>query len=209
MITRPVRRWKILLSKYAALWLMVSLILLTLAAVSYAIAGLVFGYSGWDMPLLIGFQLTDGELDTSQVRLIPQWKYIWMSYGFGWFVSMVVATISLMLSVLVKSTPTGMGIMLAALISGGILSGLASSWEQAKYLFSVNLELHRLSGRNSAADRRHVADIFIVQPFDLGRFGLCDRVRGFYQAGYHGRLNEEDERWKTGISWSFVQRKTV
>lgn len=141
LITRPVRRWKILLSKYAALWLMVSLILLTVAAVSYAIAGLVFGYSGWDMPLLIGFQLTDGELDTSQVRLIPQWKYIWMSYGFGWFVSMVVATISLMLSVLVKSTPTGMGIMLAALISGGILSGLASSWEQAKYLFSVNLEL--------------------------------------------------------------------
>lgn len=34
-----------------------------------------------------------------------------------------------------------MGIMLAALISGAILSNMVSSWHSAKYLFMVNLRL--------------------------------------------------------------------
>ena len=46
-----------------------------------------------------------------------------------------------MLSVLIRSTAAGMGVMLAALISGSILSSMVSSWESAKYLFMVNLNL--------------------------------------------------------------------
>jgi ABC-2 type transport system permease protein len=34
-----------------------------------------------------------------------------------------------------------MGVMLAFLISGTIISNIASSWEAAKYLFMVNLRL--------------------------------------------------------------------
>lgn len=141
LLTRPVRRWKILLSKYAAVVLMVSLIVLTVAFLSYILSGFVFGYTGWTMPLLIGFEIVNGQLDTSGVYLIPQWLYILMAYGLGWFVSLCVATLSLMLSVLVKNTPTGMGIMLAALITGTILTEMASSWEAAKYIFSVNLDM--------------------------------------------------------------------
>ena len=44
-------------------------------------------------------------------------------------------------SVLIRSTAAGMGIMLAALVSGSILSAMVSSWESAKYLFMVNLNL--------------------------------------------------------------------
>lgn len=46
-----------------------------------------------------------------------------------------------MLSVLLRSTAAVMGIMLAALISGAILSNMVSSWTSAKYLFMVNLRL--------------------------------------------------------------------
>jgi ABC-2 type transport system permease protein len=44
-----------------------------------------------------------------------------------------------MVSVLVRSTAAGMGIMLATLIAGTILSEMASSWTSAKYLFMLNL----------------------------------------------------------------------
>ncbi|GAB7387501.1 ABC transporter permease subunit [Bacillaceae bacterium] len=141
LLTRPVRRWKILLSKYVTMLLFVSVIVLTVAVLSYLLSGIVFGYYGWDMPVLTGFIVENGQLNTEYAHLVPQWQYILMTYGLGWFVCVVVGTISFMLSVLVRNTPTGMGVMLAALIAGNILQGFASSWEEAKYIFSVNLEL--------------------------------------------------------------------
>lgn len=141
LLTRPVRRWKILLSKLLSMLLFVSLIVAATAAFSYVMSGVVFGYRGWNDPTLVGFQVANGNLVTEGVRLIPQWKYILMTGGLVWFVSMVVAAISVMLSVLIRSTAASMGVMLAALIAGNILTGMASSWEEAKYLFMVNLQL--------------------------------------------------------------------
>ncbi|MGG0756266.1 ABC transporter permease [Brevibacillus laterosporus] len=141
LLTRPVKRWKILTSKYITLLLFTSLTLLLSLVLAYAISGVVFGYGGWTMPVLTGFKATGEVLQTSQVFVLEQWKYILMQYGLGWFVCVVVGTISLMISVLVRSTAAGMGIMMAALISGAILTQMASTWEQAKYLFNVNLQL--------------------------------------------------------------------
>ncbi len=141
LLTRPVKRWKVLLSKYVAMGLLVSLLILLVGILSYVIAGVVFGYRGWNIPVLSGFVIENGSLNTRYVHLLPQWKYILMAYGLGWFVSLVVGTIAFMVSVLIRSTAAAMGVMLASLIAGGILSSFATSWTDAKYLYSVNLEL--------------------------------------------------------------------
>ncbi|MCW9133224.1 ABC transporter permease [Bacillus paramycoides] len=148
LLTRPIRRWKILLSKYVTMLFFISLILLLVGVFAYALSGLVFGYSGWNLPVLTGFVIDKETLNTNFVHLIPQWQYILMAYGLAWFVAIVVGTISFMVSVLIRNTPAGMGVMLAALIAGGILSSFATSWEGAKYIFSVNLSLtDYLSGK--------------------------------------------------------------
>jgi len=141
LLTRPVRRWQVLTSKYLTLLLFISLTVLTTLVLAYLMSGVVFGYSGWDMPVLTGFIIEGSELDTSQVFMVPQWQYLLMQYGLGWFVCVVVGTITFMVSVLVRSAAAGMGIMMAALISGTILTQMASSWETSKYLFVVNLQL--------------------------------------------------------------------
>jgi ABC-2 type transport system permease protein len=141
LLTRPVRRWEVLTSKLLTLLLFVSLTVMAALVMAYLISGIVFGYSGWDMPVLAGFRIVGSELDTSDVFMIPQWQYLFMQYGLGWFVSVIVGVIALMVSVLVRSAAAGMGIMMAALISGTILTQMASSWESAKYLFVVNLQL--------------------------------------------------------------------
>lgn len=141
LLVRPVKRWKVLLSKYIALLLSVSFIMLTTAVLSYVISGLVFGYGGFGMPLLTGFIPQGEDLNTENVHMIPQWKYILIELGLAAFVSVVVGTLTFMLSVLLRSTAAVMGIMLAALISGAILSNMVSSWHSAKYLFMVNLRL--------------------------------------------------------------------
>lgn len=141
LLTRPIKRWKILLSKYITLAFSVSILILAFGVLSYLISGLVFGFSGWSAPVLTGFSVEGGELSTANVHLIPQWQYLWMLMGLAWFVSLTVGTLSFMLSTIMKSTAAGMGVMLACLIAGAILSGMVASWESAKYLFMVNLTL--------------------------------------------------------------------
>lgn len=141
LLTRPVERWKVLLSKYAALVFSASIIVILTAALSYIISGVVFGYHGWSAPVITGFSSAGGNVDISGVRLISQWQFLLMEMGLVWLVAVVVGTLSFMLSVLIRSTAAGMGVMLAALIAGMILSNMVASWESAKYFFMVNLKL--------------------------------------------------------------------
>lgn len=141
LLTRPVRRWRILFAKLVALVLYVSLTIATIVVLTYLISGLVFGYRGWGAPLFVGFVPSGEDVDLSAVHMVPQGVYLLMQAGFVWFSSLVVAVISLMVSVLVRSTAASLVTMMAAVISGNILANMASSWTSAKYLFNVNLEL--------------------------------------------------------------------
>ncbi|WP_274364673.1 ABC transporter permease [Paenibacillus thermotolerans] len=140
LLTRPVRRWKVLAGKYVAMTFYVSFIVMATFALSYLISGAFLGYSGWRSPVLTGFAVVGSTVDATHVRIVEQWQFLWMVLGLAWFSCMVVACLSLMVSVLVRSTAAGMGIMLAVLISGTILSNMAGSWEAAKYFFMVNLD---------------------------------------------------------------------
>ncbi|WP_027084867.1 ABC transporter permease [Cohnella panacarvi] len=141
LLTRPVRRWRILLSKLLTLSLYVSLIIVTTIALCYLISGVIFGYSGWDAPVFVGFQVNGAEVDTANVHAVTQGVYLLMQAGLVWFAAMVVAIIGLMVSVLVRSTAASFVTMMATIIAGTILSAMASSWTNAKYIFNVNLEL--------------------------------------------------------------------
>lgn len=141
LLTRPVRRWKILLSKLLTLTLFVGLVIVSTFVLCYLIAGAVFGYGGWDQPLFTGFQITGVEVNISAVHPIPQWLYLFMQCGLIWFSSMVVAILAFMVSVLVRSTAASIVTMMATIIAGTILTNMASSWPSAKYLFMVNLKL--------------------------------------------------------------------
>ncbi|SET49739.1 ABC transporter permease [Paenibacillus sp. NFR01] len=141
LLTRPVKRWKVLLSKLAALLMFVSLIVLAVFVMCYLISGLAFGYKGFNIPVFTGFQINGENVDMSAVHSVPQWKYLLMQGGLVWFVSVIVAVLAFMVSVLVRSTAASIVVMMAALIAGSILSNMASAWTTAKYLFMVNLEL--------------------------------------------------------------------
>jgi len=141
LLTRPVPRWKILLSKYLALLFSISLMILMTGIACYLISGIVFGYEGWGLPVITGFEERNGQLVTEHAHLIPQWKYIFMGFGLSWFSCLAVGTISFMVSVLVRSTAASMGVMLAAVISGGLLLQLAPSWNALKYLAFIHLQL--------------------------------------------------------------------
>ncbi|MCD7033600.1 ABC transporter permease [Metabacillus sp. GX 13764] len=141
LLTRPVKRWKILLSKYLALLLSISFIVLSVGVLSYVISGIALGYSGWNLPILTGFRVKGSELVTNGVTTMNQWQFVYMEFGLIWFVAVVIGTLTFCLSSLIKSTASVMGIVLSLLIAGAILTNMVSSWHSAKYLFMVNLRL--------------------------------------------------------------------
>lgn len=141
ILTRPVKRWRILMAKLLALSMLEMFVIFMMALFSYGIAMVVFGYSGFNEPVITGFRVVESQLDTSAVKTIPQWQYLMMSYAIGYFVAFVIGSLSLMVSVIVRSTSASIGIMMSTLIGGSFLSFFISDWKLTRYLFTVNLNL--------------------------------------------------------------------
>jgi len=142
LLTRGISRSRVLSSKLVALFLLIAMLLAAIAVFSYVISGIFFGYQGFGLPILMGFHSTStGYVDVSHVYTLAQWKYLFMTFGLGFLACLCIACLSFMVSTLVRSTASGMGIMMAALISGTLLTALAANWNTAKYLPMVNLQL--------------------------------------------------------------------
>ncbi len=141
LLTRPVRRWKILTAKMVTLWLFASLTLLCGAILAYVISAPVLPAQGWTAPTFSGFQIGRAALKIEGIRQLPMWNDALLAYGLQWFALLCVATIALMLSVLFKSSAASIGTMIASLIGGTILTRISPDWTAGKYLFVSALPL--------------------------------------------------------------------
>ncbi len=144
LLTRPVARWKVLLSKVVAMMLFTTLTLLAAFFLAWGISGVAFGWSGWAAPMLTGFRLGPGAaggFDLSNMRSLPLWQDTFAAWGLAWFSALAVGSITLLLSVVFRSAAAAMGTMMATLVGGTILSRVASDWDGAKWFFVTNLPL--------------------------------------------------------------------
>jgi len=141
LLTRPVRRWKILTSKLVTLWLFATLTLLVGALLAYAVSAPVLPARGWELPMFNGFQTGGDTFNVESIRQLPLWRDALIAYGLEWYALLAVASISLMLSVIFKSSAASIGTMLASLIGGTILTRVSPDWTAGKYLFVSALPL--------------------------------------------------------------------
>jgi len=141
LLTRPVRRWKILTSKLITLWMFATLTLFCGAIISYLISAPVLPRGGWTAPMFTGFSITKTSVNFEGVRQLPLWNDTLIAYGLEWYALLTVASIALMLSVIFRSSAASIGTMLASLIGGTILTRISPDWTAGKYLFVSALPL--------------------------------------------------------------------
>jgi ABC-2 type transport system permease protein len=141
LLTRPVARWRVLLAKMGVMAGFASLLVAAAALLSWLIAGLAFGWRGWDAPVLTGFRFGIDGVDLSRVRVAPLWLDTLAAWGLAWFSVLVVGVIATTCSVLFRSTAGAMGTLMAVLAAGTLLGQMASDWELARWLFVTNLPL--------------------------------------------------------------------
>ncbi len=141
LLTRPVSRSRVLASKLTAMAIFTSSLVLASAVLSWLIAGLAFGWQGFDAPVLTGFRFALDGPDLTNVRMAPLWIDTLAAYGLVWFSALTVGAIGVTFSVLFRSTAAAMGTLLALVVSGVLLGQLASDWEPTKWIFVTNLPL--------------------------------------------------------------------
>lgn len=141
LLTRPIRRWKILTAKLITLWMFAALTLFVGALLAYVTTAPFLPAGGWTAPTFNGFQFSGDAFSVEGVRQLPLWKDALIAYGLEWYALLAVASISLMLSVIFKSSAASIGTMLASLIGGTILTRVSPDWTAGKYLFVSALPL--------------------------------------------------------------------
>ncbi|MCR3758263.1 ABC transporter permease [Clostridium felsineum] len=141
LLTRSYPRWKILLSKYIALIIMSGFVVFLMTIIPLIVSFIVFKRPGFYEPVITGYKVIAGKVNASSVVGIYEGEYILIISALSFFISIVVASISFMISIFVRSVGAAIGIMMAALIGGNILSVFLEDIEAAKYFFVVNLNL--------------------------------------------------------------------
>ena len=112
-----------------------------IGVISTFVSFFFFHVWGFYEPVATGFKLINGSLDSNSVIMVNRMEYMVLIYSLAWFVSIAIAAITFMISVLVKSTAAAIGIIMATLIGGQFLQFFLSDWEIIKYFFVSNLNL--------------------------------------------------------------------
>lgn len=133
LLIRPVKRWKILLSKWTATMLFSFTMLIALIAFSW-IVGLLFfqfniGPSRW-------IEVVQGE--------IRDWHagyYALIAYGLNFVSVIIMTTFAFMIGTVFRNTSLAIGLSLVAMFTGGQIVYLLSQYDWIKYVLFANTNL--------------------------------------------------------------------
>lgn len=135
LLIRPVRRWKILLSKYLASLLFGLTLLILLFLSSFVFNSFLYGWEYSSMPYLV----TD---DNGVIQERSMLLYIWATYGLSAINLLMIVTFSFMLSALFTNSSLAIGLSIFLLFTGQTATSiLAARYEWAKYSLFANIDL--------------------------------------------------------------------
>lgn len=123
LLIRPVKRWKILLSKYAATLLFALALIAFQLIVSALVGGVVFGFGG------------ETQVENP--------GHLFRQYGFDFVNLLITATFSFMISTVFRSSALAISLSLVIMFVGNSIATMlmAMKVEWSKYLLFANMDL--------------------------------------------------------------------
>ncbi len=133
LLIRPLKRWKVLLSKYLAVLLFALDALIMLFMASFLVGGIFYGFSGVSQPYL-GF--TNGNV--TEINML--W-HIFTTYAYACVNLLMMVTFAFMISTVFRNNSLAVGISLFLMFTGNLLVGLLSKYSWVKYILFANTNL--------------------------------------------------------------------
>lgn len=149
LLTQPVSRGKVLFSKFIALILSSSIIIVVIEILAFLIMGLIFSFGNMDYPVTTGtrfmYDLTvKGEMGQKAITaiagssyIIPMWKYIVQMFGIQILFIIASASFAFLLSTVVKSSMVSMASTTVIIIAFTIAQTIPYINKYAHYLFTT------------------------------------------------------------------------
>lgn len=131
LLSRPVKRWKILCSKYFTVILYSLLLTVILFAVTYITSFILFPKSPESIMSFSG-----GDVETSKML----GKALYMIF-LGWINTAVISTLAFMIGTLFRSTSLAIGISIFLYFTGNAIVFFLEKYEFAKYILFTNTDL--------------------------------------------------------------------
>lgn len=133
LLIRPVRRWKILLSKYVGSMLFAVFGMVILFAAALLIGGLAWGFDGAGVPHLF---VQDGVVHERSMFLQS-----WLMYGYECISMVMIVTFAFMISSAFRSSSMAIGISIGLMFMGSLIVQLLMRFDWIKYFLFANLDL--------------------------------------------------------------------
>lgn len=131
LLARPVKRWKILLSKYITVLLYSLLLTVILFVVTYITSSILF-------PKVLEDTITfsGGEVAANKVL----GKALYMMF-LGWINTVVISTLAFMIGTIFRSTSLAIGISIFLYFTGNTIVLFLTKYDFAKYILFANTDL--------------------------------------------------------------------
>lgn len=133
LMIRPVKRWKILLSKWLSTVMFSIVMVLSLIGFSLLTGGFLYGFS------IDGLRVV--EVVDGAVRDMSVWGYMAATYSLAWVELMIMTTFAFMLGAVFRNQSLSIGLSLVLLFTGGQIVFLLSGYDWAKYLLFAHTNL--------------------------------------------------------------------
>ena len=133
LLSRPFKRWKILLSKYICVLTFALVGLLTLFGASFFIGGIFYGFSEINQPFLV---YTNRAV--SEVNML---LHILTTYGYGCVSLLMMVTFAFTISTVTRNNSLAVGISLFLMFSGSMLVEILKNYSWVKYILFANTDL--------------------------------------------------------------------
>lgn len=162
LLTQPVSRGKVLLSKFIATIIAAVGLILLIEIISFVIVGIFFGFGNMNYPMIINkvFEydysifLEDGThplalADTSW-DIVPVWKYTLISLGYQALFIMATSSFVFMISTVAKASMVSMGTSVVSLIAASIVLQFSTFNRISKYVFTTYSSIGSMISGNLA-----------------------------------------------------------
>lgn len=134
LLTRPVKRWQILSSKFIATLIFGVFFTALTFLVSYVVGGAFFGFGGADHLQVY----LNANQDITQVSTL---QYVFMNYGFMAIELLMTLVIAFMISSLFRSSSLAISISIVTLFVGSAVVHFLAAYGWVKYILFANTDL--------------------------------------------------------------------
>lgn len=133
LLIRPLKRWKVLLSKYITVLIFTFGGLLILFGASFLVGGLFYNFSGANYPYLGYIHGTVIELNMV--------GHIFTTYTYACVDLLMMVTFAFMISTVFRNNALAVGMSIFLLFTGNVLVSLLSKYSWVKYVLFANTDL--------------------------------------------------------------------